>query len=241
MLRKMLKKNLMIGMGAFCIAGLGGCAKDIGEEAAKNAALDDLDAVESSVTEVEVLQDRNNGRKVYEVGFSFEGVEYTYEILAADGTVLSMEQTRPAELLEHLKYMEQCDEEMIRLRDELTQRKQEMEMLLAEIPDGEAAEKLRTELKETEEEIEVLNHSIENREKFAAEQEKRKIFTEQELEELVLQRVPGAEKEDLTMQKKTEDGYEIYSGNISYEKKRYTFEIDAETGTVVYWCMEPGV
>lgn len=234
-----LKKCLTAGIGVFCIAGLSGCTNDIGEEAAKRTALDDTCVTESVVSDMEVKQDRNNGRKMYTVSFEFEGNEYTYEILAADGTVINMEQEPKPEMLETLQYIKQYEEEIVRLRDELIQRKQELEILMAETQNEEEAERLRVNMKEAEDEIDILNQRIENWEEYAAEQnEKQQKLSEKQLEELVLQRVPGAEKDTLTMEKKTEGGYDIYSGTINYEKKYYEFEIDAETGMVLYWCME---
>ena len=62
---------------------------DIGEAAAKQAALSHAGLSESDVTFVKVERDYDDGRLVYEVEFYHGTNEYDYEIAASDGSILS--------------------------------------------------------------------------------------------------------------------------------------------------------
>ena len=66
----------------------------IGEEAAKSAALAHAGVSAADATGLRCELDEDGGRWVYEIEFRAGGVEYEYEIAAADGTVLKAEQDR---------------------------------------------------------------------------------------------------------------------------------------------------
>lgn len=82
---------LVLTAGAYRLGRSAGGGADIGEEAAKLAALGHAQVSEASLTRYGISRDRNNGRTVYEVEFTADGVEYDYEINAADGSVLKFE------------------------------------------------------------------------------------------------------------------------------------------------------
>lgn len=67
----------------------GSSSADIGESAAKAAALKHAGLSESQVTGLKVQRDRDDGRLEYEIEFWSGSTEYDYTINAADGTVLS--------------------------------------------------------------------------------------------------------------------------------------------------------
>ena len=53
---------------------------------------------------------------------------------------------------------------------------------------------------------------------------------------IVLDRVPGATKENIVEFKKDyDDGYLQYEGSLFYDGLEYEFEIDAETGNILDW------
>lgn len=79
--------------GAFTGCGIGG-GKDIGKEAALEAALTDAGVNESETTRLRVSSEMDDGRKVYEVQFDVEGTEYDYEISGTDGEILSVDTER---------------------------------------------------------------------------------------------------------------------------------------------------
>lgn len=74
-----------------------GCSentKDIGKEAAQKIAFIDAGIDEDDVTRVRVSKEREDGDQIYEVEFTVpeEGKEFSYEILAEDGSILTMDQ-----------------------------------------------------------------------------------------------------------------------------------------------------
>ena len=69
----------------------GSSSADIGESAAKAAALKHAGLSESQVTGMKVQRDRDDGRLEYEVEFKSGGKEYEYTIDAASGTILDYE------------------------------------------------------------------------------------------------------------------------------------------------------
>lgn len=66
----------------------GSSSADIGESAAKAAALKHAGLSESQITGMKVQRDRDDGRLEYEIEFWSGSTEYDYTINAADGTVL---------------------------------------------------------------------------------------------------------------------------------------------------------
>ena len=83
----------MVAAGVFAGCGLKG-GKDIGKEAALEAALADAGVRESDTTRLRVSSEIDDGRKVYEVRFDVEGTEYDYEISGRDGQILSADTER---------------------------------------------------------------------------------------------------------------------------------------------------
>lgn len=63
--------------------------QDIGRDAALEAALNDAGVAESDTTRLQVSEDRDDGKKTYEIRFDASGKEYEYEILASDGKIMS--------------------------------------------------------------------------------------------------------------------------------------------------------
>lgn len=87
-----MKKYMAAGMAVTVLAMLAGCgANDIGKDQATQIALEDAGFSESEVTRLYVSQDRDDGRSLYEVGFTGGGTEYDYEIDASDGSIISAE------------------------------------------------------------------------------------------------------------------------------------------------------
>lgn len=91
-----MKRLLLTMVTIAAVAGTAaGCGiaggKDIGRDAALQAALDDAGVQESETTRLKVSEDRDDGRKVYEIQFDAGSTEYDYEIQASDGAVLSAE------------------------------------------------------------------------------------------------------------------------------------------------------
>lgn len=75
--------------GTLAGCGAAGSGKDIGRDAALEAALSDAQTTEENVTRLKVSEDREDGQKVYEIRFDADGMEYDYEVAASDGQILS--------------------------------------------------------------------------------------------------------------------------------------------------------
>lgn len=88
-----MKKLLAITVLTLAAAGIvTGCSgKDIGRDAALEAAFNDAGVSESDTTRLKVSEDRDDGRKVYEIQFDVDNTKYDYEIQASDGSILSSE------------------------------------------------------------------------------------------------------------------------------------------------------
>jgi len=90
----MMKKYMAAGIVAISVLGAAtGCGftggKDIGKDAALEAALQDAGVTEEEATRLKTLKDRDDGRMIYEIQFDANGTEYDYEIAAEDGTILT--------------------------------------------------------------------------------------------------------------------------------------------------------
>ncbi len=67
---------------------------NITEAEAKEIAFDDAGISASSAKRVKTEFDRDDGREIYEVEFYYNGLEYSYEINAADGRIIDKETDR---------------------------------------------------------------------------------------------------------------------------------------------------
>ncbi len=89
-----MRKTVIIGLSVAMAAGMfTGCGivggKDIGRDAALEAALSDAGISEEETTRLKVSEDNDDGRKIYEIQFDADGKEYEYEVGASDGRILS--------------------------------------------------------------------------------------------------------------------------------------------------------
>lgn len=65
-------------------------------------------------------------------------------------------------------------------------------------------------------------------------------ITEAKAKEIALAKVPGAKEGDIReFKKERDDGTDKYEGKIYYEKQEYEFEIDARSGEILKWEVEP--
>lgn len=92
----MMKKYMVAGIVAISVLGAAsGCGltggKDIGKDAALEAALQDAGVTEEEAARLKTSKDSDDGRTVYEIQFDANGTEYDYEIAAEDGTILNVD------------------------------------------------------------------------------------------------------------------------------------------------------
>lgn len=87
-----MKKYIIFTILTVTLGGaLVGCKaeKDIGQEEAKKAAFQDAGIQETDALRVRVSKERDDGILSYEVDFSAGDKEYSYEVKASDGSILS--------------------------------------------------------------------------------------------------------------------------------------------------------
>lgn len=87
-----MKKYIILTIFTITLGGaLVGCKaeKDIGQEEAKKAAFQDAGIQETDALRVRVSKERDDGILSYEVDFSAGDKEYSYEVKASDGSILS--------------------------------------------------------------------------------------------------------------------------------------------------------
>ena len=93
MKKRTVKMAVILGAAAVIAVGAAGCGraggKDIGKDAALEAAFGDAGVSESDTTRLKVSQERDDGRTIYEIRFDVAEKEYDYEVLASDGKIIS--------------------------------------------------------------------------------------------------------------------------------------------------------
>ena len=91
----MMKKYIVLTALTLTFTGslLAGCGsgKDIGQDAAKEAAFADAQVSEEDTSRLRVAKDRDDGKQIYEIEFTAGNREYSYDIDASDGSILSTE------------------------------------------------------------------------------------------------------------------------------------------------------
>jgi len=166
-------------------AAAGAPAEDIGIEGAKRIAFEHAGLGEAQAAAVDYLRselDMDDGRRVYEVDFYYEGVEYEYDIDPATGKILSFDNE-----------IEGFD------RDDYNA----VQQAATDKPQDTAA-----------------------------------TVSEEKARDIVLARVPGASASDVRIRLDTDDGRQVYEGELIYDGWEYDFELSAATGDILEWDTE---
>ena len=143
----------------------------IGEEKAKEIALNYAGLTEDQTQRLLVKRDYDDGRSIYEVEFYGEGRdEYDYEIDAATGEIVAFD----SDLHDH----------------------------------------------------------------GTAPSEGQSQVSEEQVRQIVLERVPGASAENIFLHLEWDDGRLEYEGELIYDNMEYEFKIDAYSGAVTEWEAE---
>ena len=216
--RKMsMKKRVIAGLAAVLAVGVfTGCGafggKDIGRDAALEAALGDAGVDESDTTRLKVSEDYDDGRKTYEVRFDADGKEYDYEIAAADGAILSAE---------------------VEVLDNGTSGQGSVDQGAggqgAGAQDGSADGSASGNAGNTAGQDQQTQNGAGNA---------NVAVTMEQAISIALERVPGATEKDVKIELDYDDGVYKYEGDIIHEQREYDFEIDANTGTILEWSEE---
>lgn len=214
----MRKRNLAAAaLAAAVICGVfTGCGgKDIGRDAALEAALNDAGVSESDATRLKVSEDRDDGRKVYEIQFDADGKEYDYEIQASDGAIVSSD----IEMIENYAELQNDSAQNSGTGQGGTEQSGNSGQDSAQGQTGTQSQ--------------AGNQGNTNSGSAPG-----VALNADEAIQIALNRVPGATAQDVRIELDRDDGRYKYEGEIIYNNIEYDFEIDANTGTILEWSEE---
>lgn len=192
-----------------------GCGNDsdIGREAALEAALNDAGVSESDATRLKVSEDRDDGRKVYEIRFDVAEKEYDYEIQASDGAILSSD----VDINENYAADDVLNDDSSQTGTDQT------------VSDQGASQN------QTGTQDQAGNQDQGN---TGSGSSSGAAISQDEAVQIALERVPGATAQDVRIELDRDDGRYKYEGEIIYNNTEYDFEIDANSGTILEWSEE---
>lgn len=205
-----MKKLLAITVLTLAAAGIvTGCSgKDIGRDAALEAAFNDAGVSESDTTRLKVSEDRDDGRKVYEIQFDVDNTEYDYEIQASDGSILSSETENRIQVQSN---SQNGSDDAAGQNGQNAQNNGQ--------DDGQNAQNNQGQTN-----TQTGNANV--------------AVTREQAIETALSRVSGATEQDIRIELDRDDGVYKYEGDIIYNGMEYDFEIDANSGTILEWSEE---
>lgn len=205
-----MKKLLAITVLTLAAAGIvTGCSgKDIGRDAALEAAFNDAGVSESDTTRLKVSEDRDDGRKVYEIQFDVDNTEYDYEIQASDGSILSSETENRVQVQSN---SQNGSDDAAGQNGQNAQNNGQ--------DDGQNAQNNQGQTN-----TQTGNANV--------------AVTREQAIETALSRVSGATEQDIRIELDRDDGVYKYEGDIIYNGMEYEFEIDANSGTILEWSEE---
>lgn len=199
-----------------------GCGNDsdIGRDAALEVALGDAGVNESDATRLRVSEDRDDGRKVYEIRFDVEDKEYDYEIQASDGAIISSD----IETVENYAGLQGDDTQNNNASQDDTDQ--------TAAPD-QAADQNTTAGNGTNQ-----SQTGQNQNNTGSGSSSGVAVSQDEAVQIALDRVSGATAQDVRIELDRDDGRYKYEGEIIYNNMEYDFEIDANSGTILEWSEE---
>ena len=199
-----------------------GCGNDsdIGRDAALEVALGDAGVNESDATRLRVSEDRDDGRKVYEIRFDVEDKEYDYEIQASDGAIISSD----IETVENYAELQGDDAQNNNASQDDTDQT---------AASDQAADQNTTAGNGTNQ-----SQTGQNQNNTGSGSSSGVAVSQDEAVQIALDRVSGATAQDVRIELDRDDGRYKYEGEIIYNNMGYDFEIDANSGTILEWSEE---
>lgn len=209
-------KKRMISVLVTAVVGMGmlagcGSSQDIGRDAALDVALKDAGVSGSDTTRLLVSEEKDDGRKMYEISFDVAEKEYDYDIQASDGKILS------SEVDINKSYVAPENSGAQSGTDTSTQGNSS----------GNTGET----------DASAQGNSSGNTSGTQNSGVTTEISVEQATQ-IALERVPGAGQQDIRIELDYDDGRYKYEGEIIYNNTEYDFEIDANSGTILEWSEE---
>lgn len=224
----MMKRYLAAAaVAALAMGTITGCGsgRDVGRDAALQAALKDAGVSEADTTRLRVSTDNEDGRRTYDVQFHAAGKEYDYEILASDGKILSSDVEIDTAYLEGSQGNTENDANR----------------------DNSAAQDNGANQNQTDQSGNAGTNAGTNTGTNtggnaggtpSSAGSAAVAVTQEEAARIALDRVQGASEQDIRISLDYDDGMYKYEGDIIYDNREYDFEIDANTGTILEWSEE---
>lgn len=165
-------------------------------------------------------EDRDDGRKIYEIRFDVAEKEYDYEILASDGSVIS------SDIETNENYAAPSD-------GTASQNGTAAQVALQGriIPLIRIRRSLRTAAQGN-------SGASSNTQQNSGAGNANVAISMEDAIGIALARVEGATEQDIRIELDYDDGRYKYEGEIIHEMIEYDFEIDANTGTILEWSVE---
>lgn len=130
-------------------------------------------------------------------------------------------------------------EEAEALKEGLEEQKQRLEDLLAREEKDLDSEELQENLDEVNEELQSVTYHLQDLQTYMENNKDQLIGVSlKEAQELALELVEGAGKDDIVIALEYDDGGYKYEGDIIYSGHKYDFEIHAMTGEFLEWRKE---
>ena len=236
----MMKKYIVLTVLTLTLTGglLTGCGseKDIGQDAAKEAAFADAQVSEEDTSRLRVTKDRDDGRQIYEVEFTAGNREYNYDIDASDGSILSTETEELQGSTENSQGTVQGSASNNTTSDTTGENQGGSQDSSAD-KNQDASQS--TDSQGTQSGQSTQNTQTQNSQSQTGQNSNADVaVSEADARAAALERVPGATDTDIKMELDFDDGQYIYEGDIIYDGKEYEFEIDANTGNFLKWSEE---
>lgn len=236
----MMKKYIVLTALTLTLAGglLTGCGggKDIGQDAAKEAAFADAQVSEEDTSRLRVTKDRDDGKQIYEVEFTAGNREYNYDIDASDGSILSTETEELQENSGNSQETVQGSTSNNTANDTAGESQSSGQDASANQTQDASQ---NTGSQDTQSGQSTQNSQTQNNQSQTGQNANANVaVSEADARAAALERVPGATDTDIKMELDFDDGQYIYEGDIIYDGKEYEFEIDANTGNFLKWSEE---
>lgn len=212
-----------VALGAFTGCGNEG---DIGRDAALEAALKDAGVSEADTTRLRVSEDRDDGRKIYEIRFDAGETEYDYEIQASNGAIISSDR----ETIESNSASLQGDDS----RNNTSQDSTDQTASQNTADDNQTAQGTGSQNQNGSQNGNQNGAQNNN----GSNSSPNVSVSRDEAVQIALDRVSGATENDVRIELDRDDGRCKYEGEIIYNNIEYDFEIDANSGTILEWSEE---
>lgn len=254
---------VIIGGGTVLGLYLTGNVGGLSQQEAKQAALSHAGVQEADLTSLQIRSDHDDGAAIYEVDFSTAERRYSYEVKKRNGDIVQADYETIADAaapsddmgtdaapagsdtqqsqgaisaaearaiaLEHAGVAE-ADAQFVREKEDYD--------------DGRAVYEIEFYAGNTEYDYEIAKDTGEiisvdhDMEAALSGNSTGEALTQEQAQELALEKVPGAGANDIRISYERDDGRQIYEGEIYYNGTEYEFEMDAVTGDFIEWSTE---